>query len=133
MILVSTNFSVNVKLSTVIFQIYIEIFFASSKIFFTHIIFVHTLTEILDGFSMDLRIVSSATTRADSPFTVEVTSAIVVESTDSLAKLNSCSASTPPSVVTVTNRDVPEPAMAVLYTIVSLVGDGADARVVSAT
>ena len=61
------------------------------------------------------------------PFWVILSSSIVVDSTSSSAKVDSCSASTPPSVVTVTDSDVPEPAMAVLHTIASSGDDGAEA------
>ena len=112
---------------------YIKIFFALVIIFFILIIFVLTLTEILDGFSMDSGAIPWATTPADSLFMVVSSSTMVVDLTDSLAKLDSCSASTPPSVVTVTNRDALEPAMALFHTIASLGDNGAEASDSSAT
>ena len=58
---------------------------------------------------------------------MDLSFSIVVDSTSSSAKVDSCSASAPPSVVTVTDSDVPEPAMAVLHTIASSGDDGAEA------
>ena len=85
------------------------------------------------NFIMDSRTIFSATTPADAVLTVDSSSSIVVDSTSSSAKVDSCSASSPPSVVTVTDSDVPEPAMAVLHTIASSGYDGAEASHSSAT
>ena len=58
---------------------------------------------------------------------MDSSSSVVVDSTSSSAKVDSCSASTPPSVVTVTDSDVLEPATAVLHTIASSGDDGTEA------
>ena len=76
---------------------------------------------------MESRTISSATIPSDSVLTADSSFSIVVDSTSSSAKVDSCSASAPPSVVTVTDSDVPEPTVALLHTIASSGDDGAEA------
>ena len=89
--------------------------------------FIFTLNKILYNFIMESRTIPSATTPSDSVLTVDSSSTIVVDSTSSSAKVDSCSASARASVVTVTDSDVLEPAMAVLHTIASSDDDGSEA------
>ena len=109
----------NDRLSAVFFRKYIKIFFIRIKLFFNYIKLFYTII-------MDSRTISSATTPAASVLTVDSSSSIVVDSTSSSIQVDSCSASAAPSVITVTDSDAPEPAMAVLHTIASSGDDGAD-------
>ena len=117
--------TVNVRLSAVFFRKYIKIFFTLIKTFFTLTEILFTLIKIFYPFIMESCTISSATTPADSILTVDSSSSIVVDSTSSSVVVASCSASAPASVTTVTDSDVPEPAMAVLHTIASPGDDGA--------
>ena len=77
---------------------------------------------------MDSQTISSATTPATSVLTVDSSSAIVVDSTSSsvLVESRSCNASAPASVITVTDSNAPEPAMALPHTIASSDDNGAE-------
>ena len=81
---------------------------------------------IFYNFIMESRTISSATTPSDSVLTVDSSSSIVVDSTSSSAKMDSCSVSAHPSVVSVADSDVSEPAMAVLHTLASSGDDEAE-------
>ena len=114
----------NDRLSAVFFRKYIKIFFTLIKLFFNYV-------KLFYSIIMDSRTIysatSSATTPAASVLTVDSSSSIVVDSTSSSIKVDSSSASAAPSVITVTDSDAPEPAMAVLHTIASSGDDGAGA------
>ena len=63
------------------------------------------------------RTISSATNSEDSVLTIDSRSSTVVDVTSSFVEIDSCNASPSFSIVTVTDRDVSKPAMAVLHTI----------------
>ena len=88
--------------------------------------FVINLTKILYYLILDSRTISSATTPSDSILTVNSSSSIVVDSTSSSVKVDSCSASATPLVISVTDSDVQELAMAVVHTIASSGDNGAE-------
>ena len=104
-----------------------SITFTLIKIFFILIEVVFNLTKSLYNFTMESRTISSATTPSDPVLKVDSSFSIFVDSTSSSAEVASCSALAPPSVVTVTDSDVSEPAIAVLHTIASSGDDGAEA------
>ena len=116
----STSSTLNVRLSAVFFQIYINNFFTLIK-------FIFILTKVFYDFIIESGTISSETTPSDSVLTVDPSSSIVADSTNLSAEVDSCSASAPASVATVTDSDVRVPAMAVLQTIASPGGDGASA------
>ena len=115
----------NVRLSAVYFPKYIKIFFNYIKLIFNYVKLFFNYIKLFCTIIMDSRTISSATTPAPSVITVDSSSSIVVDSTSSSIKVDSCSASAAPSVITVTDSDAPEPAMAVLHTIASSDDDGA--------
>ena len=113
------SFTLNVMLTAVFFRTCIKIFYTLIKFFFNHI-------KLFYNIIMELRTISSATTPAAAVLTVDSSSSVVVDSTSSSVVVDTCSASAPASVVTVTDSDVPEPAMAVLHTIASSDDNGAE-------